>query len=420
MRNGPERIEQLRVEAIFVGERLRALSESAVALLTHSLQTIGLVHPITIYRHNGSATPRLVSGAHRLAAAKAIGWETIPCVVAPSDDADMRALIEIDENLQRSDLTAAERAMHVSKRKEIYERLHPETRNGENQHTRVRKVCEPSGRFTEETAARTGKSERSIQLDAMRAAAIPQIAETIGTCLDIGEELDALAKLPHKRQAEIIAKAKSEPKTKSKRKRTVSAKGEAKKMQRDKRERELADSTERASKAVGSKLYGVIYADPPWKFETFSHRGMDRSADNHYPTMTVEEIANLRIPAAEDCVLFLWATAPMVPQAINVLHAWGFEYRSCCVWVKDRPGTGYWFRNQHELLLVGVKGSIPAPAPGTQYSSVITAPVGEHSEKPACFAEMIEELFPNTPALEMFARAPRLGWDVWGNQADAA
>jgi N6-adenosine-specific RNA methylase IME4 len=200
----------------------------------------------------------------------------------------------------------------------------------------------------------------------------------------------------------------------------VSAKGEAKKMQRDKRERELADSTERASKAVGSKLYGVIYADPPWKFETFSHRGMDRSADNHYPTMTVEEIANLRIPAAEDCVLFLWATAPMVPQAINVLHAWGFEYRSCCVWVKDRPGTGYWFRNQHELLLVGVKGSIPAPAPGTQYSSVITAPVGEHSEKPACFAEMIEELFPNTPALEMFARAPRLGWDVWGNQADAA
>jgi len=115
----------------------------------------------------------------------------------------------------------------------------------------------------------------------------------------------------------------------------------------------------------------------------------------------------------------MWATAPMLPQALEVMRARGFEYRSQCVWVKDKAGTGYWFRNQHEPLLVGTKGNVPAPAPGTQYSSVIHAPVGRHSEKPACFAEMIEELFPNTPALEMFAREPRLGWDVWGNEVIA-
>jgi N6-adenosine-specific RNA methylase IME4 len=107
----------------------------------------------------------------------------------------------------------------------------------------------------------------------------------------------------------------------------------------------------------------------------------------------------------------------MLPEALSVMAAWGFTYRSHCVWVKEHVGIGYWLRNRHELLLVGTRGSVPAPAPGTQYRSVIEARVGEHSAKPAAFAEMIEELFPNVPRVELFARAPRFGWDVWGNEA---
>jgi N6-adenosine-specific RNA methylase IME4 len=84
--------------------------------------------------------------------------------------------------------------------------------------------------------------------------------------------------------------------------------------------------------------------------------------------------------------------------------------------VKDRLGTGYWFRNKHELLLVGTRGDVPAPAPGTQFASVIEAAVGAHSAKPIAFAEMIEEMFPTLPALELFARSPREGWDVWWNE----
>jgi N6-adenosine-specific RNA methylase IME4 len=118
-------------------------------------------------------------------------------------------------------------------------------------------------------------------------------------------------------------------------------------------------------------------------------------------------------------VLFLWATVPMLPEALDVMGAWGFAYKSHFVWMKDRPGTGYWNRNQHELLLVGTRGEVPAPAPGTQYASVVPAKVTRHSAKPQAFAEMIEELFPNTPAIELFARAPRLGWDTWGNQVSA-
>jgi N6-adenosine-specific RNA methylase IME4 len=143
---------------------------------------------------------------------------------------------------------------------------------------------------------------------------------------------------------------------------------------------------------------------------------MDRAADNHYPTLDLAAICALQVPAAADAVLFLWATTPMLPEALTVMSAWGFTYRSHCIWAKDRAGTGYWFRSQHELLLVGTRGELPAPAPGEQYASVIEAPVGEHSAKPPAFVEMIEEMFPSLPALEMFARMPRLGWHVWGNE----
>jgi N6-adenosine-specific RNA methylase IME4 len=86
------------------------------------------------------------------------------------------------------------------------------------------------------------------------------------------------------------------------------------------------------------------------------------------------------------------------------------------VWLKDRIGTGYWFRNKHELLLVGTKGSVPAPAPGEQYESVIEAAVHAHSAKPPAFAEMIDELFPSVLGVELFAREQRTGWHVWGNE----
>jgi N6-adenosine-specific RNA methylase IME4 len=84
--------------------------------------------------------------------------------------------------------------------------------------------------------------------------------------------------------------------------------------------------------------------------------------------------------------------------------------------VKDKIGTGYWFRNQHELLLVGTRGAVPAPAPGTQARSVIVAPRGKHSAKPVEVREMIERLYPTLPKIELFARERVPGWDAWGNE----
>ena len=108
----------------------------------------------------------------------------------------------------------------------------------------------------------------------------------------------------------------------------------------------------------------------------------------------------------------------MMLHAATVMAVWGFDYRSQFAWAKDRIGTGYWNRNKHELLLIGVRGKIPAPAPGTQWASVIDAAVGKHSEKPDIFLEMIEEYFPNLPKIELNRRGSvRAGWDAWGNEA---
>jgi len=188
---------------------------------------------------------------------------------------------------------------------------------------------------------------------------------------------------------------------------------EARQARRAERERELG----RKQLAMPEKRYGVIYADPPWRFQPYSEvTGMSRAAANHYPVMDLAAIKALRVPAAIDCVLFLWATMPMLPQACSVLGEWGFQYKSGFVWIKDRIGTGYWARNRHELLLIGTRGNVPAPAQGTQYDSVIEAAVGKHSAKPVVARKMIEVMYPTLPRIELFARERVEGWDAWGDE----
>jgi N6-adenosine-specific RNA methylase IME4 len=189
---------------------------------------------------------------------------------------------------------------------------------------------------------------------------------------------------------------------------------------RNTRERDLGEKIQ----ALPEKKYGVILADPEWRFEPWSREtGMDRAADNHYPTSCTEVIASRDVAsiAADDCVLFLWATVPMLPQALLVMGAWGFDYKSNFVWVKDRLGTGYWNRNQHELLLIGTRGSPPAPAPGTRERSVITCAAAEHSAKPEVVLEYIEGWYPTLPKIELNRRGgAREGWNAWGNESVAS
>jgi len=163
-----------------------------------------------------------------------------------------------------------------------------------------------------------------------------------------------------------------------------------------------------------NKKYTIIYADPPWNYRHCASNS--RRIENKYPTMPLDEIKNLPIPASDNCVLYLWATAPKLLEAMDVLIAWGFDYRTCAVWDKEIIGMGYWFRGQHELLLVGVKGKFSPPPQTLRVSSVIKEKRTKHSKKPDKVRDLIKKWYPNKSRLEMFAREKHKGWDVWGNE----
>jgi N6-adenosine-specific RNA methylase IME4 len=169
------------------------------------------------------------------------------------------------------------------------------------------------------------------------------------------------------------------------------------------------------------RRYAVLCADPPWHFEVYNEEsGVERAAGNYYPTMSLDEICALPVLslAAPDAILFMWTTAPHLQESFQVLAAWGFEYKTNAVWVKDKIGLGYFVRNQHELLLVATRGDMPSPSPANRPPSVISAPRREHSRKPDEAYALIEAMYPALPKLELFARQRRPGWDVWGNETD--
>jgi len=145
---------------------------------------------------------------------------------------------------------------------------------------------------------------------------------------------------------------------------------EAKASRAEKIER-IAEISKGNSELGTSQKYPIIYAHPPWRYENPSIGSVDRSIERHYPTMSLDEICALPVRdlAADDALLYLWVTAPKIAESVKVIEAWGFEYRTCFVWVKDKIGMGYHARNQHELLFVCRRGSIPHPAPGDRVSN---------------------------------------------------
>jgi N6-adenosine-specific RNA methylase IME4 len=169
----------------------------------------------------------------------------------------------------------------------------------------------------------------------------------------------------------------------------------------------------RPAPALPAGPFDITYADPAWQL---GNPNGARAPENHYLTMPLAEILALSPPVAENSLLFLWAVNMLLPEALQVMAAWGFTYVTNQPWVKPSIGLGNWARNRHELLLWGKRGSFPAPAPQDRPDSVIEAPRGRHSEKPECVCEQIERMYPGASKLELFARRRRPGWTAWGNE----
>ena len=164
--------------------------------------------------------------------------------------------------------------------------------------------------------------------------------------------------------------------------------------------------------------FRVIYADPPWQYrDTRALAGYsETAAEQDYPTMSVAELSALAVAdlAYRDSVLLCWATFPLLPDALTVVSAWGFEYKTAFVWQKPRGLFGHYHKADAELLLVATRGSC-TPDEQLRRSQIIVADTGGHSRKPEAVREMIDALYVHGPRIELFARSQHEGWAVWGN-----
>lgn len=172
--------------------------------------------------------------------------------------------------------------------------------------------------------------------------------------------------------------------------------------------------------------YEIIYADPAWPFDNYSPKGEGRNPNQHYDTLSIEQIKALPVGelAAGNCALFLWVVDPLLDVGLATLRAWGFRYTTVAfTWAKRTKldsgwhmGTGYYTRGNPEICLLGMMGSLPRCDAGVR--QLVVEPVREHSRKPDRIADDIVRLFGDRPRIELFARQQRPGWACWGNQTD--
>ena len=167
------------------------------------------------------------------------------------------------------------------------------------------------------------------------------------------------------------------------------------------------------------KKYDIIYTDPPWDYKG-QKMTSGSGAINFYPTMTVKQmLKEITIPAADNCLMFMWTSSPHLDQAIDLGKGWGFDYSTVgFVWDKTVPQPGFYTMSQVELCLVFKKGKIPTPRGARNIRQFLSEKRREHSRKPDEIRNRIEEMFPDQSKLEMFARTAPEGWDVFGNETD--
>ena len=184
---------------------------------------------------------------------------------------------------------------------------------------------------------------------------------------------------------------------------------------------DLQEAHRKEGQETIEKKYGIIYADPPWKY---AQKRLSGAAEHHYPTMSIEELCALPVAdlAAEDSALFLWATFPQLHEALRLIKAWGFTYKTAAfVWLKLNKksytwfyGLGFWTRGNAEICLLATRGHPKRKSAGIH--QFIISPIEQHSKKPDITRDKIVALMGDIPRIELFARQETAGWDTWGNE----
>lgn len=389
----------LPINDIKVGKRYRQ-DLGDIDSLARSISEIGLLHPVVVTPEN-----KLIAGQRRLKAMKQLKWSEVPVTYV-----DINKIVrgEYDENEIRKDFTITE-AVAIKRVVEPEEKRKAKERKAQaGGDVRGRKKAgtanlsgekgdsrEKVAKFTGKKHATLGKAEKVIQ-------AAEENPEKYGHLV---KEMDDTGKVDAAYKAVRIAKQR-----------------EAYEATADKG----ANIGDLVTMAEQGKKFSVIMADPPWEYKVYSGKGKGKSAERYYDTSSIEKLEQLPVAplAADNCTLFLWGVWPELLGAIDVIHAWGFEYKTCgFVYVKENKsgeglfqGLGYWTRSNTEFCLLATRGSPSRLA--MDVHQVIREPVGRHSEKPETARRRIEQLLAG-PYLELFARKPAPGWTVWGNEVSA-
>jgi len=412
----------VKISDIKVVGRKRELNEEKIRDLANSFKLLGQLQPIVI---NQDYT--LLAGLHRLEAAKLLGWETIKAEVISGSQLEDE-LIEIDENLIRNDLTVLEQAELLQRRNEILKELGLRVKNGDNQFSTGRPtVGHPVDntkngddqlstdypmverlKTTSDIAQEVGISRSSL-FNRLQIAQnlVPEVKDKIRNTpiADSTTQLLELARLKPEEQIEVAKHLEN--------KKTV-----AEAIQEHRREKIKKQLEEISAKPVNpvTKKYDVIVIDPPWEMKKIERDVAPNQVEFDYPTMTVDEIKNIELPAKDDCHIWLWTTQKYLPDAFQIFEHWGVKYICTFVWHKQGGFQPFGLPQYNcEFILYGRKGT-PEFFDLKDFKVCFEAPRAGHSVKPDYFYEMVKRVTAGS-RLDMFGRRRIDGFDSWGKEA---
>ena len=379
---------------------MRPLSDEEYKKLEESILAEGIREPLVIW--NGI----LLDGHHRHKIAQEHGIEyKIVEVNLPDKEAAKEWIIT--NQLGRRNLTPQEASYYRGK---LYESR--KLKRGENRDPKGKFFT--SGNVADDIGKQYGVTDRTIKNDAQFSAAVDKIAA------EVGEEaknaiLTGKVNIPKKDVEKIIEIKYKAPELIKPiidgEKTIVEVEKEIKINERNKELKEQEDRIKEIDYEPLNKKYDVIVVDPPWPYGT-KYDPYGRRAANPYPEMSLDEIKAIKLPAADDCVLWLWTTHKFMRYAFDIVDTWGFRDVAILTWVKDRIGLGSWLRSQTEFCIMAIKGS-PMINLSNQ-STVIYGKLREHSRKPDEFYEMVNGLCIGRK-LDYFSREQREGWEQYGN-----
>lgn len=367
------------------------LPDEELQALADDIKANGLQHPIIM---RGA---ELLDGRNRWRACELAGVEPKLRDWQGTQEEAIRFVGSV--NLKRRDLSGGQKAMIAT----LLEEMESDAAKSRMSDGGKRKGVEmfpplDTGKARDKAGAAVGVSGRYVSDAKAVKNAAPELADKVRSGVVSLPEAMLLVSTDPARRASVVEQVE---------------RGEAKNVRQAIQKLNAADRREVTADEIKDGAFPVIYADPPWEY---SNTGLGGNVADKYPTMDTDAICAMPIgqKATSNAVLFLWATNPLLEDALRVVKAWGFEYKTNIAWTKTTQTTGFYCYGRHELLLICVRGAC-LPKPGSIGASHIHAATDEHSKKPDVFYELIERMY-DGPYLEMFARRPRKGWTAFGNE----